>query len=441
MRRSLIWLFISLLSILPACNTAPGANGETAALPTITPTTPTITITPPPATTPQISTAVITVTQPVQSFIIWIPADLATRADDSPALLTEQLAQAAAAHPELQIRIEQKAISGQGGVLSYLRAGRNVAPGIMPDLIILRTDQLTSAASDALIHPVNTLLDPLLFEDLYPAANQLVQQDNRTWGYPFALTGLSHLAYNNALITTTLPATWETFTAVSTRNLVFPAAGRDGALLGLRLYLSAGGMLVNEAGQPDLQLEPLTQALEQLSAARQNEFILPQSSTLTTLRESWQIFQNGAAVMVVTTADQFLQNQANETSVGFAPVPGIIGRITPFVSGWAWSITTSDPVKQTAAADIITFMSSEANLSAWAYQAHLLPSRRAAMQLWPQENAYTRFAQRELELALAFPGAANSAIINAMGNAVFDVVSLTKSAQVAAEEAVAALQQ
>lgn len=353
----------------------------------------------------------------------------------------DQLAEATSAHPDLQVRIEQKSISGQGGMLSYLRAARNVAPGIMPDLVVLRTDQLMLAVADNSIYPLDNLLDPDLFADLYPAANALAKPGTNLMGYPFALTGLSHLAYNNAVITDTLPLTWSDFSAVPNQNLVFPAAGRDGALLGLRLYLAAGGKLVNEAGQPDLQSEPLTRALEQLSLARQSEFLLPQSSTLTTLAESWQAFQNGTATLALTTSDQFLQNQVDEQSVGFAPVPGLTNRLTPFVSGWVWAITTPDPIEQALAAEVITFMSDETNLAEWSFPARFLPARRSALQLWPQDSTYVRFVQRELELAEAFPGSANSAILNAIGNAVFDVVSLTKSPQVAAEEAVATLQQ
>ncbi|MCB8989076.1 MAG: extracellular solute-binding protein [Ardenticatenaceae bacterium] len=438
MRRSLIWLLVGILTILSACITPVEESNETAVLPTATPQPAN---TPLPQTTPDLSTDAVTPTSTTQTFIIWIPPDLITRSENGARLLNDQLSLALANHPELQIRIEQKSISGQGGMLSYLRTGRNVAPNIMPDLVILRTDQLAAAAADSLIYPVDSLLEPLLFEDLYPAAYGLVHSETSLLGYPFALTGLSHLSYNSTIITDTLPSTWTQFTAVSGPTMTFPAAGRDGALLGLRLYISAGGTLVNEAGQPDLQPEPLTQALEQINSARQSGFILAQSSTLTTLAESWQMFQNGSATIVATTSDQVLQNQVDEQSIGFAPIPGINNRVTPFVSGWAWCITSPDPAKQAIGAEVITFLSSDVNLAEWSYQTYLLPARRSAMHLWPQESAYVRFIQRELELAQAFPITANSTILNAIGNAVFDVVSLTKSPQVAAEEAVATLQQ
>ena len=72
----------------------------------------------------------------------------------------------------------------------------------------------------------------------------------------------------------------------------------------------------------------------------------------------------------------------------------------------------------------------------------MLPATRGALRQWPgADGGYGAFLQRELELAAAFPPAASSTLLTVMGNAVFDVVSLTKSPQVAAEEAIETLQQ
>ncbi len=86
-------------------------------------------------------------------------------------------------------------------------------------------------------------------------------------------------------------------------------------------------------------------------------------------------------------------------------------------------------------------MSAENTLTEWAKQTRLLPAQRTAVQLWAQENSYILFVQGELELAQPFPDGANSTMLNILGNAIFDVISLTKSPQVAAQEAIDALQQ
>jgi hypothetical protein len=72
-------------------------------------------------------------------------------------------------------------------------------------------------------------------------------------------------------------------------------------------------------------------------------------------------------------------------------------------------------------------------------EAQMLPSRRSAFEKW-ENDPYTTFLRLWLERALPFPEAANSDVMTALGTAVFDVITLAKSPQVAAEEAAASLQ-
>jgi ABC-type glycerol-3-phosphate transport system substrate-binding protein len=111
----------------------------------------------------------------------------------------------------------------------------------------------------------------------------------------------------------------------------------------------------------------------------------------------------------------------------------------PLVKGWAWAISTPDPVRQEMAAELLTWFASGPNLGEWSVAASMLPSRREAFLEWPANNAYITFLQSELDRAEAFPNAANSTIISALSTAVFVVISSAKSPQTAAEEAAAAV--
>ncbi|MCA9971553.1 MAG: extracellular solute-binding protein [Anaerolineales bacterium] len=442
MRRRLIPVLLLLLVLLAACLTRE-AEPDGAPLAASTPTPPpTAVSSPPPLTTPGAATP-ITTTTATQTFTIWLPADLAGRTAPAADTLLAQLAAATAEWTDVEVRIEHKAVSGQGGILSYLRTGRSVAPGILPDLVILRTDQLAAARTEGLIYPLGGQLDAARVDDLFPAARTLAQADGELIGFPVVLNGLAHLSYQPQSISGTLPTDWTQLAATPNQSLLLPATGRDGGQLGLQLYLSAGGELVNEAGQPALQLAPLTETLDRLARARADGLIMAQSTSLTTLAETWQLFLSGSGTMAVTTADLFLPTLATADSVpGYAPLPGVNGRLIPFVQGWAWAVSSADPARQALAAAVIATLTADANLGAWSFESGMLPATRGALRQWPgADGGYGAFLQRELELAAAFPPAASSTLLTVMGNAVFDVVSLTKSPQVAAEEAIETLQQ
>jgi multiple sugar transport system substrate-binding protein len=386
----------------------------------------------PPAPAPAPSpTGVITLT-------VWTSVDVSPRPETPGGLiLQEQLAAFEAQHPGVRLQLQQKSVAGPGDILSYLRTGRQVAPTILPDLILLPTDQLPGAVSERLIYPVGHLLPLELLEELFPVADALVRIEDTVQAYPFAITNLQHVAYNRSVITDTVPSTWDTLLESEAARLVFPAAGGDGAELALQFYLAVGGTLTNEANQSHLEEEPLRQALSQLGRARAAGIIVPESDNVATLTEAWQLFQTGQATIVHTRAGLFLREQALGQNHGYAPIPGPAGPLRPLVRGWTWALTTSDPARQALAAELITWLADSANLGSWSAQSHTLPARRTAFDYWPQDEDYIRFIQEQLEAAAPYPLPATGTLLTALGNAVFDVVTLAASPQVAAEQAAA----
>lgn len=391
--------------------------------------------------TPGVATATITPTPSnTNQIIVWVPPEIAARTVAGTAVLSDQFFAFRADHPGQEIVFEQKAVSGQGGILSYLRTGRNVAPNILPDLIALPIDQLAAAAAEQLIYPLDDLLSDGLYGELYPVAQVLGRSNEQVVGYPFALTHVTHLAYNTTLWKSPVPTTWTEWTTNFESNFIFPSAGQEGAALVWQMYLAEGGTMVNDAGQPALQVEPLTAVFDLLHLARDNGFILLQSSNTATLGETWQIFQAGSATFSMTTAEQFLRERVNTPFAGFAPIPGPTGPLAPQVDGWAWAITTPDPVRQAQAMALLETLVDAENLGAWSSQSNILPARQSAFDFWPSNDAYIQFIQGELEKAQPNRAAAGSAIILVLRDGVFNVIGSSQSPQVAAEEAVLALQ-
>lgn len=432
----LLWVTVScdLVNNLNQPSTAVENTPETS-----TNGTAVLTTTPGTESTPDILIPTTAVSQTQPTLRVWLPPEIALSTEAGAAILNAQLAAYRSNHPTLQLTIEQKAVSGQSGILNYLRTGHTVAPTILPDLIAIPIDQLAPALSEKLIYPMDGIIETSLLEDLYPAALNLVLKENRLSGYPFILTGLPQLAYNSEAVTTTIPTAWNALTALP-NSFVFPANGNPGGILGLQLYLDGGGTLTNDAGQVALQVEPLATALQQLFTAKSNGFILDQSSNYSTLQESWQLFQAGTADFTLTSSEQYLRQRDENGLFLVTAVPGYQRPLVPLVSGWAWAVTTNDPAQRELIGDLLKSLIASDQLSEWSYASGYLPAQQTALALWPQEDAYVAFAKEELNRARAMPFSSTSNIMTILNNAVFDVVTLAKTPQIAAEEAAAALQ-
>lgn len=439
MRRLLFVLgAISLLPLLMACtllqqitNTAPNtAVTETATSPATTPqaqTTPTLT-TPEPVTDTSVT------------LIVWLPVEFSPTGSTGSAVLEEQIRSYDDAHGELRVRLEYKNVTGQGGMMRYLRTGHNVAPSILPDLIVLPTEQLATAVSDRIIYALDPLLDNNALDPLYPVARSLVSVNNTVAAYPFAITNLTHLAYRTT-ITGTVPATWEQLRNTPGNRFVFPASGPDGVNHLLQLYLQAGGQLLDEEGTPILQASQLAQALEQFNLARADGVILRQSNSISTMNEAWQQYDSNAANIVLTSAHEYLRRRHDLANTDFAPVMGLTEPPAPMVNGWAWAISTQNSSRQALAVDLLAQLTTAENMAAWSVSANMLPAREDAFALWPDpDEPYLEFLQQALAQAIPHTTPATSRTFSALANALSDVITLTETPQIAAAEAAAAVQ-
>lgn len=443
MNKKVILLLILLLWIIAGCDlannlnqaapdeTTPNSTNNGTAVATGTPAT---------ETTPDIAIPATPITETQPTLRVWLPPEIALSTDEGAAVLNAQLAAFRANHPDLILTIEQKSISGQSGILNYLRTGRTIAPDILPDLIAIPISQLDLAHSEELIYPLGNIIETDVLEDLYPAALNLVLKENQVNGFPFLLTQMPHLAYNTQVVTGTISSRWELF-AEQPISFVFPASGNATNTLGLQLYLAANGTLTNEAGQFALQQGPLVAALEQLFLAKNLGIILDQSSNFGTLQESWPLLQTGTSSVVLTNSEQFLQQRDADGLFAATAVPGFDRQLTPLVSGWAWAISTADPTQRELAAELLNTLIESSNLGEWSYASGYLPARQSAFDFWPEDDSYTEFARIQLNLAQPMPIPQGHIIMTTLNNAVFDVITLAKTPQAAAEAAIATLQQ
>lgn len=405
----------------------PTATVDQAVMTSAAPNLPNITL---PATPAQNST----------TLRLWIPPSVAARTESGAATLSEQILAYGVEHPDVIVIVEQKQARGPGGILTYLRTGRDVAPSILPDLVAVPTDLLPTMAAENLLQPLDGKIDDDAIDALFPPALSLAQPQAAVLGYPFALSRLPHLAYNNNVLTGTLPLTWERLIENDAHRYAFAADGLDGSLLALQFYLEAGGQMFDESGQTTLQLDPLVAALQYLEDGQAQGFFVPQSSAMNSTDQTWQNFLSGGSNIAQTTSDHFLGQNVAGLPIAYTIIPGIDRPLTPLVDGWAWAITASDPARQASAVSLIEELTSAPNLASWSRDSNILPARRDALDAWPDQDPYVGFARQELERAQPLPLSPSSKLLTVLSDAVFQVVSGGRTAQEAAVDAVNALQ-
>jgi ABC-type glycerol-3-phosphate transport system substrate-binding protein len=423
---------------LGACNLASDEESTPAATQAVSAPTAVETVvveeTPAAQETPAPVTSVITLT-------LWTNPEYALGGDlAGSTVLQEQLNAFENEHPDIHLFVEAKTVTDQGGILSYLRSGRGVAPTILPDVVMLPGGSLATAAAEGLIFPVDEVIDAEMIEDLYPAAQQLTTVGESLYGYPFALTNLQHLVYRSGTITETLPSDWPGLVSSSAGTFIFPAGGPVGAELTLQFYRESGGILQNEQGQSVLQVEPLTIALQAIQDGVSNDFIDVQSGSTATTEQAWQIFQTGPDYIVQTTAGHFLKQGAENAGYDTVPLPGPEGPLAPLLNGWVWSISTPDPARQALAGELIRWLSDPARLGEWTYASKTLPARESAFTAWPEDGTYVPFVQRQLIAAGPYPAGSSNTLLSAVSNATTAVILGLNTPEGAATEASQALQ-
>lgn len=435
--RLFITLFFFIL-LSAACDALPGSPGVDAG-PSPTATAPSETPQPE-ATIESLPTPQLPA--PVSSLRLWIPPEIGARTELGSDEWTNQIRVYRTIHPNLDIITEQKPIEGQGGLLNYLQTGGEVAPSVMPDIVAVPASLLADSRVQDLFFPLEGLIDPAFPNDIYPAPATQIADEGHLYGYPFASVGLTHLVYNSDVITDTVSLDWTRFISDTNHTLVFPADSREGAMLGLQFYLAEGGSLLNPSGQVILEAEPLARALEQIAVNKGN---LLQSHQLKTLDEAWQYYQLGLSDTIWMRAEHLLGRRAADPTLidrqGFSAVPGPNGALVPLTTSWAWAITTSDPARQAAAADLILYLTTPDNLALWSERNQVMPARRSAMALLAESNPYYRFLDEQSEFANAMPVSETSRVLDVIGDAVFQVLATDGSPAAIAEQAVVALRQ
>ncbi len=340
----------------------------------VTPDSPAATPTPTPTPTPPPSLQGMTLQ-------LWVPELLSPYEDSD---LSEVFAAQLAAftngytYEDISVNTTVKRGIGTGGLYHLLSTASEVAPSILPDLIVLNQHDLLLAAADGLLQPLDAELDANA--DYYTATLASLSDSAGLWAFPY-LARVDQMAYREG-ITDTAPLTWSGVLSGS-YSLLFPAASPEGLASDtlLQIYLGSGGRVMDQTGQASLDRSSLERTYAFFVDLQQNG-LLDSERTLMILNAaaSWAAYQEGFGDLSAVPFGQFWTEAPEDALPAWAPTEEGLP-ITLFHT-WGIAVVTQDPSRRESVLMLARWLVSANHMAEVAQASELAPTRRSALEAW-----------------------------------------------------------
>lgn len=425
------FLFTALLcgAALPACSGGELANTEV--LSTSTPIAVAQSATEPPPTPTVEPTATPSGPDEIE---VWLPDVLMpVENDDAASVLARQTDEFVLAQGNVVISFRRKSVSGVGGIMPTLRTASSVAPGALPDLTLIRRENLLIAARAGLIQPLEGEIATAILGNLYDSALQLGQVDGRLYGVPYTLE-VQHIIYDSDQIEDTR---WS-FSEMLAQDVpfIFPA-GRATGLNDVFLvqYVNAGGEIMTD-GTLAVDADALRDTLQFYEAAVERGIITPRVLEYSAPTDYPTVIEAGDFGAALVTSSLYLDLVARGITHGFGAIPTESGEPGTILNGWMWVVTTTDAEQQALAINYLNWMMDPGRQSLYSETVHQLPSQRTALLRW-DNAAYADFIDTLLNNAV-LPISESSAgtVANALQAALNGVLTGIRDADEAAQDVV-----
>lgn len=380
-------IIFSLLFTLVACS-ADNSSAPATASPTIVEATATTIAQAQPSAIPTVDSTEVA----VQTLVLWWPDTLSTgESDPSSNVLSEQIAAFDQSEDGLvNIEFRLKRYGDVGGIMSTMRTASGVAPGALPDLTLIRRDDLLSAVESGLVYPLDGLVPAGVIGDLYDPALSLGQIDGQLYGLPYMLD-VQHIVYRPVETesndtTPTVIDNWD-FGSVLSRTdvMTFPARRANGLnTLVYAQYLEAGGVLPgSDLSGADAASRLSRTALDDVFAfyeqAYDAELISPNVLDFTAPQDYAADLAAGDIELAVVTSSIYLSELQNGRELLLAPLPSTTGQPIGVLDGWMWVLTTNNADRQAIVSRFIGWMMDIDRQIAIAESIPMLPSQRASL--------------------------------------------------------------
>jgi multiple sugar transport system substrate-binding protein len=325
--------------------------------------------------------------------------DLETERPETGALVASQHLVFTTAFPTITLTAMPKMAYGAGGLTDLLLAMAPVVPSRLPDVVAVDTSELGLLVAGGLATPLDDLMPPALWDDLYPFALEAATFDDNLYGLPFQ-ADISFLAYNSGLLEAP-PRTWDDLIAAKS-TLLMPAAQGDGSAADAFLihYIARGGRVSRAPMVLDSTIA--ARVLRDYRTALETGVLTQQVRDLQTLEECWSVYLSGGAAMAHVGSWQYLRDQPllKRTRFGAIPTPG--GEAVTVARSWSWVIITESAERRQAAASYLATMMDAQWLGQWGLISYHLPPRRSSLTAIEDQD-FRAFVEDQLLHASPYP--------------------------------------
>ncbi|MEO8356319.1 MAG: extracellular solute-binding protein [Chloroflexota bacterium] len=301
---------------------------------------------------------------------IWLPPQFNPNTNTaSAALLKQRLVNFEAEHSGLEIEVRIKAEEGEAGLLNSLSITSMAAPNALPDLVALPRHTLEAAAQKGLVQSLDGLSTEVDNPDWFPYARNLAEIEGTSYGLPFAGDALV-IIYRPELVWI---KTWDDI-LLSESQLVFAGADPQ-AQVGLSLYVSAGGELMDEQGEPTLDQEILARVLEIFSKGRVAALFPDAAANIAADEQVLQEYRARRAEMAIVHVSNYRDSQDGLMQ----PLMGLDEEHLTFATSWMWALAGQNADNQQLAIELAEFLTDDDFLALWINETGYLPTRRSVL--------------------------------------------------------------
>ena len=364
---------------------------------------------------------------------LWIPPAFDPAQNDSEAgnALEKIINNYKNEHPNVEIAIRIKATSGDSSILNTLTSASHIAADVLPSLALLSRNDMETAVQRGLLQPINTsVLDD--GDSWYSFAKQSSSIDSVIYGIPVLADGWV-LTYRPSKIGPEL-GDWND---ILTRGLPIGfAPSSSTSMFGLFVYMSLGGKLTNEQGQPYLDQQKLTETLNFFLTGGQNGAFPPSIAQLVDQGQVWQRFNEGTISLIISRLSSFRHYQSPEISVLALPLSDNVTEY-PLINTWNLVLIEDNPIYQEEVIRFAEYFSNMTVNDELSAEAGYLPVRSGEHKSWA-EDPQREIVEMMSENGLLVP---NNQITNKLvpliNNAVLQVIKNQVSPEDAAKEVMA----
>ncbi len=282
----------------------------------------------------------------------------------------------------LDLRIYQHEI---GADLHRLLLTRDVAPDALPDIMLLRREDLEGAVNAGLLQPLDGWVPFSItggLSSLSPELLNLGEVNGVQYGWPYMLE-IRHMLYNTTIFD--VPPTDFTLIFSQDDPILFPGRPRAGGFANYLImaeYLAAGGSLVNDEGLPALDAEITQRVLEFYAEGVAAGLFTTDILDYSTPFSYWGQITSGASNLAMVDSGTYLRRRdALPPEVAPMPLPTLDGTPRLLVDGWLWVVVTDDLVRQERAQRFLNWMMDTDNLADSAQILQLFPAQQRAVDI------------------------------------------------------------